>query len=130
MNALHFFGSTALHTAAFYGSLDVVTLLLEEPRFTRVAHQNFRHQATALHMAAERVHADATRQLLVATRFPSSAVNAVDKEGNSALHWAAWLGHHEVVEELLKSDRFMSVNSSNNFGGTPLGSFQGSKPCT
>ena len=118
VNALSDKGETALHIASLRGSSDVVTLLLGEPRFTSASHKSTTGQATALHKAASGGHVEVTRQLLMASRFPSSAVNTGDKEGSSALHWAAWSGHCEVVEELLNSDRFTSVNSRNKFGST------------
>ena len=120
VNATNLNGDTALHVAVGYGNSDVAKLLLENPRFTSVPHQNARDQATALHSAAIGGHAETTRLLLTATRFPSSAVNAKTKDGNSALHNAAWFGHCDVVEELLNSNRFASVSSQNKFGSTAL----------
>ena len=120
VNALDVFGSSALHVAAHYGSSAVAKVLLEEPRFTKASHQNSRSKATALHSAALGGHVEVTQLLLMATQFPSSAVNAVDKEGSSALHYAAGLGHCQVMEELLNSNRFTSVNSRNLHGSMAI----------
>ena len=119
VNALEFFGNSALHVAARCGSSDVAKLLLEDPRFTKISHNN-RDKCTALHSAAHGGHVETTRVLLTAIRFPSSAVNAKTQNGNSALHHAAWFGHCDVVEELLNSNRFASVNSQNKFQSTVL----------
>ena len=120
VNALDVFGCSSLHIAARFGSSDVAKVLLEEPKFTKASHRDTRWHATALHSAALGGHVEAARQLLVATRFPSSAVNAVDKEGSSALHYPAGFGHCEVMGELLNSNRFTSVNSRNLLGSTAI----------
>ena len=87
---------------------------------TKATHQQARWHGTALHSAAFAGHVETTRLLLMAARFPSSAVNTVDKDVSSALHYAAGLGQSEVMGELLNSNRFTSVNSRNMLGSTAI----------
>lgn len=50
--------------------------------------------------------------------LPRIAIHAVDREGWTALHWAAWSGMPQTVETLLKAGA--SVDQAENNGFTPL----------
>lgn len=48
----------------------------------------------------------------------NESVSVVDKDGNTALHWAAAHEHDDLVRELIKHGS--SVNATNRLGATPL----------
>ncbi|EFX78104.1 hypothetical protein DAPPUDRAFT_34417, partial [Daphnia pulex] len=50
----------------------------------------------------------------------ADVVNAQDKDGNTALHWATFKQSETQVEELLKRDDVMNVNLKNNDKQTAL----------
>ena len=121
VNALDFSGGSALHVAAYHGQSAVVELLLQHPRFQIASWKNRSDEATAIHSAAYGGNPEVARVLLAAQgRFSTSAVNAVEKHGNTALHTAALRGHVGVAEELLNSIRFDAVNACNLVSGTAL----------
>ena len=121
VNALDFTGGSALHIAAEFGKSAVVELLLGHSRFQIASLKNRRDEATAIHSAANGGNAEVARALLAAQgRFSRSAVNAVEKRGNTALHTAALGGHVGVAKELLNSLRFDAVNACNLLSGTAL----------
>ena len=121
VNALDHVGSSALHVAAHDGQPVVAELLLWHPRFQIASLKNRKDEATAIHSAAFGGDAKAARVLLTAQgRFSTSAVNAVEKRGNTALHTAASRGHVGVAKELLNSIRFDAVNACNLVSSTAL----------
>ena len=121
VNALDFAGASALHVAAHCGQSAVVELLLQHRRFQIASWKNRSDEATAIHSAAYGGNPEVARVLLAAQgRFSTSAVNAVGKHGNTALHTAALRGHVGVAEELLNSIRFDRVNACNLVSGTAL----------
>lgn len=46
-------------------------------------------------------------------------MNSQNLYGNNLLHRSAWGGHFDIVEYLVKEEKF-SVNATNNDGNTPL----------
>jgi ankyrin repeat protein len=61
----------------------------------------------------------ATVKAILAT--DPSALNAVDKEGSTLLHCAAWKGHVELVRLLLDAGAPINATSQNShYGTTPL----------
>ncbi|KAF8072581.1 ankrd52 [Scenedesmus sp. PABB004] len=79
------------------------------------------YRRTPLIVAAKQGHLECTQLLVEA----ASNLFAVDREGNTSLHYAALHGHGEVVEYLLRkaSDRNLAtrfVNKRNLSGFTPL----------
>ena len=49
-----------------------------------------------------------------------ASVDAVDGDGNSALHWASWEGHAEVVKELLNAGAAVDKTDGPMDGNTAL----------
>eukprot|EP00854_Cymbomonas_tetramitiformis_P005956 gene5956-7160_t len=90
-------GATALISAARAGHVAVVSLLLQAGARVRFIEIASRCQ-TALHVAAERGHADVLRVLLAQ---PNMDPIAVDRSGSTALHLSAAKGHLEACRCLL-----------------------------
>ena len=107
------FERTLLHIAAQEGCLEVVSLLLGDPRVDVRALS--KEGCSALHYAASGGHVEVVKLLLEDARVD---VRAADEEGWSALHYAASEGHVEVVKLLLE-DR-VDANAKTNSGHTPL----------
>jgi len=94
------FDRTLLHYAAYGGCLEVVSLLLEDPRVdVRAVSKKGR---SALHFAAFEGHVEVVKLLL---EDPRVDVRTVDEEGLSALHFAAQDSCLEVVSLLLEDPR-------------------------
>ncbi len=122
-------GGTALRHAAVFGMNDVVDVLVtagakdivhaaaagdladlltaETPQAERVA---------ALRIAAEHAQLDVIEQLLAAT----TPVDAVDRDGSTALHEAAFSGQPDSVRLLLARGADPTRRDT-RFGSTPLG---------
>ena len=121
INVLDVGGCSALHAAAHFGKADVAKFLLESSLFEKADQQSDSGKDTALHCAAfGKGNAETARALLVATRFPTAAVNALNRHGGTALHTAAYSGNVGVAEVLLKSWRFAASNSLSKMGSTAL----------
>ncbi|KAL6343253.1 hypothetical protein AAG906_022169 [Vitis piasezkii] len=91
--------STALHTAAAQGHIDVVHLLLEtDPNLAKIARNNGK---TVLHSAARMGHLEVLKALV--SKDPS-IVFRTDKKGQTALHMAVKGQNVEIVHALLKPD--------------------------
>ncbi|KAG8661593.1 hypothetical protein MANES_01G019600v8 [Manihot esculenta] len=106
--------TTALHTAAAQGHIDVVNLLLEtDSNLVKIARNNGK---SALHTAARMGHLEVVRSIL--SKDPSTGLRT-DKKGQTALHMAVKGQNKEIVLELLKAD--ISVMSlEDNKGNTAL----------
>lgn len=70
---------------------------------------------TVLHLAIRERHIDVVNSLL---HFSEVDINATDKDGNTPLLLAAFLGHTDVAEILIKNNA--NVNASNEGGLTAL----------
>ncbi|KAJ3129049.1 Osteoclast-stimulating factor 1 [Nowakowskiella sp. JEL0407] len=70
-----------------------------------------------LHEAAKRGNIAFAKELLAA----GISITALDKAGNTPLHWASRGGHAEIVQLLLNHKSFAStLNLQNKLGDTPL----------
>ncbi|KAI3423624.1 ANK_REP_REGION domain-containing protein [Psidium guajava] len=106
--------TTALHTAATQGHIDVVNMLLESGSgLATIARSNGK---TALHSAARNGHLEVIKSLL--DREPS-IVTRVDKKGQTALHMAVKGQSVEVVDELIRADPSL-INMVDTKGNTSL----------
>jgi ankyrin repeat protein len=100
----YFTGSHAfnpLHIASFYGHVSVVKALCEDRLRRLRANTASEGGVTAVQMAAEMGHVQIVKILL----------ERPEVEIAWALHGAAKKGHHDVVEELLNSEKEVDVNT-------------------
>jgi len=89
--------TTALHTAAAQGHLEVVNFLLENgSSLITIAKSNGK---TVLHSAARNGHVEIVKALL--NKEPEIAVR-MDKKGQTALHMAVKGQNLELVDDLVK----------------------------
>lgn len=106
--------TTALHTAATQGHIDVVNYLLDVyGSLALIARSNGK---TALHSAARNGHLEVVRALL---RKDPGIVTRTDKKGQTALHMAAKGTSLELVQVLLNCDPAL-VNSVDTKGNSAL----------
>jgi serine/threonine-protein phosphatase 6 regulatory ankyrin repeat subunit B len=106
-------GWNSLHLAAHEAHDDVVTFLLEQG-----AQGNSRgpHGRTPLMMACEKGHMVVV--VVLVQHLGENGLHATDDEGSTALHWAAHLGHEEIVAFLLRAGA--RANSRGVFRTTSL----------
>ncbi|KAG7583774.1 Ankyrin repeat [Arabidopsis suecica] len=103
---------TPLHWAAVKGSIDVADLLLQNgARIEAVDVNGFR----AVHVASQYGQTAFLNHIIVDY---AADYNALDNEGRSPLHWAAYSGFTETVRLLLFRDACQ--NRQDNTGCTPL----------
>ncbi|PHT34444.1 Ankyrin repeat-containing protein [Capsicum baccatum] len=106
--------TTALHTAANQGHIEMVNYLLEQQSsLATIAKSNGK---TSLHSSARNGHLQVLKALL--TQEPGIATR-MDNKGQTALHMAVKGQNLEIVEELTKADPSL-VNMVDNKGNTPL----------
>ncbi|XP_042508393.1 ankyrin repeat-containing protein At5g02620-like [Macadamia integrifolia] len=106
--------TTALHTAATQGHIDVVNLLLEtDSNLAKIARNNGK---TALHSAARMGHLEVVKSLI--SKDPSTCFRT-DKKAQTALHMAVKGTKIDIVLELLKPDPSV-IMLEDNKGNTAL----------
>lgn len=106
--------TTALHTAAAQGHVEVVTFLLERgSSLAPIAKSNGK---TALHSAARHGYLEVVSALL--SKEPGLATRT-DKKGQTALHMTVKGQNVELVDELVKSDPSL-INMIDTKGCTAL----------
>ena len=114
-------GNTLLHLATANGNVETVKFLLEQHASVAAANQEGQ---TALHLSALTTATALTRTLLseieaTPNRAQSAVLNAKDTElGRTALHYAAKLGSHQTVQQLIKAG--CDVNTLTKTKHTPL----------
>ncbi|KAF2191165.1 ankyrin [Zopfia rhizophila CBS 207.26] len=89
-------GRTVMHYAAENGNNSIIKLLLEAGVSTKT--QDI-EGATPLLLAINGSHGEAARML-----FPASDILQQDQKGRNAMHRAAMLGQHELIEEQVRRD--------------------------
>lgn len=109
-------GRTALHYAAFGGSLPTIDILLRKGFDPHVCDNDGN---TPLQVAAEQGHEEIVRRLLQTTMEKKGCVEWNDLKGLTPLHLAAYYGHQEVVECLIASGADINAAES-RLGWTPL----------
>ncbi len=110
INATDAAGSTLLHHAAGFGTLDTVTLLLERGAAVNAAN---RRRSTPLHWA---IHDEAKVRLLLAR---GASINAKQIEGRTPVFLAATLGNgNKILQLLLEKGADPTIATVN--GQTPL----------
>lgn len=106
--------TTALHTAATQGHIEVVNFLLSVGSgLATIARSNGK---TALHSAARNGHLEVVRALVA---MEPGIVTRIDKKGQTALHMAVKGQNVEVVAELIRAEP-SSVNMVDTKGNTAL----------
>ena len=108
-------GFTPLGLAAFFGRLDVVTLLLDRGADPNAASRNAMHVAP-LHSAVAAQNLPIAAALLA----HGADVNAVQADDYTPLHEAAHSGHIELIDLLLRHGANPQAKQHN--GQTPLDS--------
>lgn len=114
------YGCTVLHRAAAVGHDDVVMAMVKHMSMQKKPGDDRETMAndavliqditgrTALHFASIRGSVDILETLL---RFTSS-VNTLDRDNNSALHYACFQGHEGCVEALVMHESFSTMEGS------------------
>ncbi|KDP35568.1 hypothetical protein JCGZ_09006 [Jatropha curcas] len=107
--------TTALHSAASQGHVEVVNFLLEKgsSNLVSIAKSNYK---TALHSAARNGHLEILKALV--NKEPGIATR-IDKKGQTALHMAVKGQKVELVDELIMSDPAL-INMVDSKGNTAL----------
>lgn len=106
--------TTALHTAATQGHIDVVNLLLKtDSHLAKIAKNNGK---TALHSAARMGHVEVVKSLI---GNDARIGSRTDKKGQTALHMAVKGQNEGIVLELVKPDPAV-LSVEDNKGNAPL----------
>jgi ankyrin repeat protein len=105
-------GWTPLHHAAFFGRLQVASLLLDKGAELDAMNSDGR---TPLHCAAECGHLPVAALLL----DKGAQLEAKDKDGWTPLHLAAWKGRLQVASLLVDKGAELDAKTT-YFGRTPL----------
>lgn len=106
-------GRSALHVAARYNRVEILTDLLKKPVKLQIDLQD-KLGMTALYMAARYNHATVVDQLLKSGANP----HLPHTNGVTPLHVAAHNGHQEACAQLIQAGAV--VDSQNERGNTPL----------
>ncbi|XP_010547928.1 PREDICTED: probable protein S-acyltransferase 23 isoform X2 [Tarenaya hassleriana] len=112
VNAADNIHQTALHWAAVRGSIAVADLLLQNGARIEAADVN---GYRAVHVAAQYGQTGFLNHIIATY---GADYNALDKEGTSPLHWAAYKGFTDTIRLLLFRDACQ--NRQDNKGYTPL----------
>jgi ankyrin repeat protein len=108
-------GCTPLHLASIHGYLQVVELLLTSGADGNAG--DYDTGRTPLHYAI--LHADENSEQFIRRLLKEGVnINAGAKNGSTALHFAASLGHLEIAKLLVESGA--EINAVDNAGRTPL----------
>ena len=106
---------TPLHLACTKGQLDMVKYLVENGADLYHTDKN---NSTSLMIASNRGHQGIVQYLLSLDDISNHLLNAVNKEGSTALHEAAGSGRWNIVKLLL--EQYDAKIVKNNHGYTPL----------
>ena len=125
---------TDLHYACRYGYNEIVKLILNHQKTTKIFNLNLQSSVgnTPLHLAIQRGHLNVAKEILNYAFYNKDDVdlNKVNDVGTSALHIACIEGYTEIVESLLMCGQIKNENGFklsninisivNDFGFTPL----------
>ncbi|XP_071785110.1 ankyrin repeat domain-containing protein 27-like [Asterias amurensis] len=106
-------GCTAMHVAAMYGHVDVISVLISNGGDVNATDY---HGSTPLHIACSRGQQHATLLLL----HEGAKVNIEDNDGNTALHLCSANGHEDCMKAMMYSNQPVDINAANCQGDTPL----------
>ncbi|KAA0191012.1 Inversin-A [Fasciolopsis buskii] len=110
-------GRTVIHLAVLYGYAELLDSLLEMD-VTECINELDEQGATALHYAVQLPRNLATTVIESLIKRGKADLNAADSHGRTALSWAATIGAHEAVTELLQLGA--KLNIADECGLTPL----------
>ncbi|XP_065617669.1 ankyrin repeat-containing protein At5g02620-like [Quercus suber] len=112
------FGRTPLHYAAYFASLEVVNLFLENNNIS-LAYKLDKQGMSALHISAKKGHYDVMSAIL--QKFPFTC-ELLDNKGRTALHHAVESGSTNAVKILLSSVAFQDLinEQENDEGNTAM----------
>ena len=112
-------GRTPLHYAAYFGSLEVVKLFLENNNISQIAYKLDKQGMSALHISAKKGHCDVMSAIL--QNFPFTC-ELLDNKGRTALHHAVESGSTNAVKILLSSSAFQDLinEQENDEGNTAM----------
>ena len=113
------FGRTPLHYAAYFDSLKVVNLFLENNNISQIAYKLDKQGTSALHISAKKGNCDVMSAIL--QNFPSTC-ELLDNKGRTALHHAVESGSTNAVKILLSSSAFQDLinEQENDEGNTAM----------
>ena len=111
-------GRTPLHYAAYFGSLEVVKLFLENNNIS-LAYKRDKQGMSALHISAKKGHCDVMSAII--QKFPFTC-ELLDNKGRTALHHAVESGSTNAVKILLSSLAFQDLinEQENDKGNTAM----------
>jgi hypothetical protein len=116
VHATDHLGRTALHLAAWGGQVSIIEALLEAGALVSTSAQD---HTLAIHFAAQNGHTECCKALLKIKGQIQGHVNARGtKRADTPLHLAAFKGHKETVEYLLKKNADCGIR--NKLGKLPL----------
>ena len=112
------FGRAPLHYAAYFDSLEVVNLFLENNNIS-LAYKLDKQGTSALHISAKKGNCDVMSAIL--QNFPSTC-ELLDNKGRTALHHAVESGSTNAVKILLSSLAFQDLinEQENDEGNTAM----------
>ena len=112
------FGRAPLHYAAYFDSLEVVNLFLENNNIS-LAYKLDKQGTSALHISAKKGHCDVMSAIL--QNFPFTC-ELLDNKGRTALHHAVESGSTNAVKILLSSSAFQDLinEQENDEGNTAM----------
>ena len=112
------FGRTPLHYAAYFDSLEVVNLFLNDT-ISLIAYKLDKQGMSALHISAKKGHCDVMSAIL--QNFPFTC-ELLDNKGRTALHHAVESGSTNAVKILLSSSAFQDLinEQENDEGNTAM----------
>ena len=110
-------GSSPLHPACYYGSIETVHILL--PRFS---HSLDNSNRTAMHIACRNGHLNIVQTILDYAKRTGKNVGVNDKDifGCTPFHESCFFGKCDVVSYLLNQNVITDMNSQNLKGRTPF----------
>lgn len=112
-------GSTALDIAEREGHINLVWLLLEHPVEVRKEAGAEHLYSKQLDLAAKERHSDIVK-LLLQRIADEVAFSGDDDDGQSLLHWAAYMGYKQLTSHLLEWGSARDVNIRDSSSNTPL----------
>ncbi len=107
INSVNSYGTTALHSAVYYGQFEVVKLLISEGADLNPIHPKY---GTPLYLAIMNDHGDIAKHLVNA----GADINIPNSKGATPLWGAAFRGDITMVELLISNGADVNYKAANN----------------